>query len=291
MLTPSLTHLLCAATLLGSRKYKTAFFSLPDTPSMRFKHPVKALFTDIDDTLTTQGALTADARAALQALAAAGVPVVAITGRPVGWSAGFLQGVDGWPVRAIVAENGAVMLLPRLGAAPQKRYVQSDAERSANFTRLQAVLAQIEVSVAGAKRAQDSIGRETDIAVDHSEFTHLPPKEIEATVQMMRAAGLTATVSSIHINGWIGPHSKLSGALWALAELWPDEQRPCLDDCVYVGDSTNDELMFEAFKQSVGVANIQRFWERLVHKPRWVTKAERGAGFAEVAAAVLRGGQ
>ena len=66
------------------------------------------LLTDIDDTLTTDGAITPDALDALGALKAAGLHVIPITGRPVGWSAPFAAT---WPVDAIVAENGAVALL------------------------------------------------------------------------------------------------------------------------------------------------------------------------------------
>jgi hydroxymethylpyrimidine pyrophosphatase-like HAD family hydrolase len=60
-----------------------------------------------------------------------------------------------------------------------------------------------------------------------------------------------------------------------------------LDRWVYVGDSTNDVLMFEHFPHSVGVANIRRFEHQLSHKPQYVTSAERGAGFAEMAQALL----
>jgi hydroxymethylpyrimidine pyrophosphatase-like HAD family hydrolase len=56
---------------------------------------------------------------------------------------------------------------------------------------------------------------------------------------------------------------------------------------VYVGDSTNDQVMFEHFAQSVGVANIQRFATQLTHPPRYFTPSERGAGFAEVAKCIL----
>ncbi|MDO8249237.1 MAG: HAD family hydrolase, partial [Rhodoferax sp.] len=38
---------------------------------------------------------------------------------------------------------------------------------------------------------------------------------------------------------------------------------------------------------SVGVANIQRFEAQLTHQPRYIARGERGAGFAEVAAAIL----
>ena len=61
-----------------------------------------------------------------------------------------------------------------------------------------------------------------------------------------------------------------------------------LDRWVYIGDSTNDVLMFEHFPHSVGVANIRRFLDQLAHRPRYVTQGERGAGFAEVARAILQ---
>ena len=56
---------------------------------------------------------------------------------------------------------------------------------------------------------------------------------------------------------------------------------------VYVGDSTNDQVMFEHLPQSVGVANIRRFESKLKYLPRYITRGERGAGFAEVARALL----
>jgi hypothetical protein len=52
---------------------------------------------------------------------------------------------------------------------------------------MQQVLAQIEREVPGARHT-DSAGRETDIAIDHSEFTHLPQDAIDQVVRIMRAA-------------------------------------------------------------------------------------------------------
>lgn len=241
--------------------------------------------TDIDDTLTTDGAITSDALEALGKLKAAGLQVVAITGRPVGWSEPF---AGSWPVDAIVAENGAVALqsLPCQGLV--KRYQQDEATRQRNYARMQEVLAQIEREVPGARRATDSLGRETDIAIDHSEFTHLPQQGIDEAVRIMRAAGMNATVSSIHINGWFGAHNKLEGARWIVRELWSRDLNAEMDRWVYVGDSTNDQLMFQHFAHSVGVANVARFVPQLQHLPRYITQGERGAGFAEVARAILQ---
>lgn len=262
--------------------------------------PWLGVFTDIDDTLTTDGAITPDALRALADLKAAGLHVVAITGRPVGWSEPFAVQ---WPVDAIVAENGAVALrrtaeissekgLQRTSqkdVSLSKTYQQPWAVRTANYARMQQVLAQIEADVPGARRATDSAGRETDIAIDHSEFTHLPQAAIDEAVRIMQAAGMNATVSSIHINGWFGAHNKLEGARWIVRELWGRDLDAEMHRWVYVGDSTNDQLMFERFEHSVGVANVARFVPQLQHLPRYVTQGERGAGFAEVARAVLQG--
>ena len=80
---------------------------------------------------------------------------------------------------------------------------------------------------------------------------------------------------------------KRQGAHWIVRELLGRDLALEMDRWVYVGDSTNDQLMFEAFAQSIGVANIERFVPELRHLPTYVTQGERGAGFAEVAAALL----
>ncbi len=242
------------------------------------------VFTDIDDTLTTEGAITPDALGALAALARAGLHVIPITGRPVGWSEPFARD---WPVDAIVAENGSVALVHEAPQGVRKLYTQDAMLRERNFARMQQVAARIVGEVPGAWPARDSAGRETDIAIDHSEFTHLPPAAIDRVVAIMRAEGMTATVSSIHVNGWFGEHNKLAGARWIVRELWGRDLDAEIHRWAYVGDSTNDELMFERFAHSLGVANIRRFASQLRHAPRYVTPGERGAGFAEAARAIL----
>ncbi|MEJ8847179.1 HAD-IIB family hydrolase [Variovorax rhizosphaerae] len=241
------------------------------------------VFTDIDDTLTTEGAIAPEALRALHDLKAAGLPVIAITGRPVGWSEPFALV---WPVDAIVAENGAVALVNEHGVLA-KTYQQDDATRKRNYARMQAVLARIEREIPGARRATDSAGRECDIAIDHSEFVQLDDARIAAVVTLMREEGMHATVSSIHVNGWYGEHNKLEGARWIVRELWGRSLDEEMGHWAYVGDSTNDALMFQHFAHSVGVANVRRFESALSHLPRYVAPSERGAGFAEVAAAIL----
>jgi HAD superfamily hydrolase (TIGR01484 family) len=274
-----------------------------DQWALAAKRGITGVLTDIDDTLTTDGAITPDALAALADLKAAGMPVIAVTGRPVGWSEPFALA---WPLDAIVAENGAVALFRETDLekadfehqkGPQrteyvrkllsKRYQQGEAVRRENFARMQRVAARVLREIHGAQLAQDSCGRETDIAIDHSEFTNLPPGQIAKVLRIMQSEGMTASVSSIHINGWFGTHNKLQGARWAVRELLGRDLDAEMSQWVFIGDSTNDELMFEAFPNAVGVANVRRFEAQLTHKPRYVTRGERGAGFAEVAGAVL----
>ena len=264
---------------------------------------ITGVLTDIDDTLMTEGVITPDALAALADLKAAGLPVIAVTGRPVGWSRPFALA---WPVDAIVAENGAVALYretdpekadfehgkdlrPNEYVRKQlsKRYHQGERERRENFACMQRVAARVLREVPGTQLAQDSAGRETDIAIDHSEFTQLSPQRVAQVLRIMRSEGMTASVSSIHINGWFGTHNKLQGARWAVRELLGRDLDAEMSQWVFVGDSTNDELMFEAFPNSVGVANVRRFEAQLESLPRYITDGERGAGFSEVAAAVL----
>jgi HAD superfamily hydrolase (TIGR01484 family) len=264
---------------------------LADWP-LEDRRNIIGVFTDIDDTLTSGGAITPDALSALGNLKAAGLHVIPITGRPIGWSQPFARGdaargVAPWPVDAIVAENGAVAFACK-NSSSTKIYQQDATTRATHYARMQAVTRQVLREVPAARLSQDSAGRETDIAIDHSEFSHLSAEDIARVIALMQDAGMTATVSSIHINGWFGEHNKLEGARWIVREIFDRDLDAELSRWVYVGDSTNDQLMFEHFPHSVGVANIRRFVKQLLHLPRYVTRSERGAGFAEVAHCILQ---
>jgi HAD superfamily hydrolase (TIGR01484 family) len=94
---------------------------------------LRGLLFDIDDTLTTDGRLTAAAYAALERLKRAGRIVVAVTGRPAGWCDHIARM---WPVDAVVGENGAFYFRHEDGRL-HKRYhdPQSRAARSPRTRR------------------------------------------------------------------------------------------------------------------------------------------------------------
>ena len=192
-----------------------------------------------------------------------------------------------WPVDAMVAENGAVALLHNAQTNQvSKIYQQDQAIRNHNFEQMQRIARKVLEEIPSTVMSQDSAGRETDIAFDHSEFHHLSTQQIQQVVTLLQQEGMTATVSSIHINAWFGDHNKWHGAQWILKELTGRDLTQELDQWVYVGDSTNDQVMFEHFTHSVGVANIKRFENELQHLPKYIASKERGAGFAEVAKAL-----
>src|SRR5690242_4599036 len=170
---------------------------------------IRGVLTDIDDTLTTDGRLTSDAYAALERLHEAGLTVIPVTGRPAGWCDHIARM---WPVDAVVGENGALYMIHDQAARRlRKRYAATEAERAGNRRRLSEVAASILREVPGAALASDQPYRESDLAIDFCEdVPRLPDDSIDRIIALMRAAGMTAKMSSIHVNGWFGAYDKLA---------------------------------------------------------------------------------
>jgi HAD superfamily hydrolase (TIGR01484 family) len=247
---------------------------------------LRGLLFDIDDTLTTHGRLTAEAYAALERLHARGRRAVAVSGRPAGWCDHIARM---WPVDAVVGENGAFYFRYENGRL-HKRYQDTDAERAAKRARLAAVALRILAAVPGSALASDQPYREADLAIDYCEdVPRLPLEEAERIAALMRTAGLSAKLSSIHVNGWFGGYDKLAMSKALFAEAFAENLDAVQGEYAFAGDSPNDAPMFAYFTHSVGVANIARFAGRLAALPKYVTRAEAGSGFAELVGHLLGG--
>ncbi|MGB8434061.1 MAG: HAD-IIB family hydrolase [Burkholderiales bacterium] len=245
---------------------------------------ISGVLCDIDDTLTTDGQLTPEAYAALGRLRGAGLLAIPITGRPAGWCDHIARM---WPVDAVVGENGAFYFCyDRKVRKLLTRYRDDAQTRAANRSRLQAVRDTILATVPGAAIASDQHYREADLAIDYCEdVSRLSDLDVDRIVGIMRAAGMTARVSSIHVNGWFGEYDKLATTRILLKERFDIDidistERERL---VFIGDSPNDAQMFAFFPTAVGVANVRAFAVRLEHLPAYVTRAASGAGFVELA--------
>jgi HAD superfamily hydrolase (TIGR01484 family) len=247
---------------------------------------LRVVMTDIDDTITTDGRLEAAAYAALERLAAAGIAVVPVTGRPAGWCDMIARF---WPVAAVVGENGAFWYAYDHAARRMERHYALPAEeRAAGRARLEALGRSILAAVPQARIAADQPFRETDLAVDFAEDVGpLPVADIDRIVAMFHAAGATAKVSSIHVNGWFGSFDKRTTALAMLGRRFALAEADILACCAFAGDSPNDASMFAHFPLSVGVANVRDFIDRIAAPPAFVTPSRGGAGFVELADRLL----
>jgi HAD superfamily hydrolase (TIGR01484 family) len=247
---------------------------------------ISGVLTDIDDTLTTEGKLTPEAYDALGRLQAAGFLVVPITGRPAGWCDHIARM---WPVDAVVGENGAFYFRYDAKARKlEKRFLDDEAARAEKRARLQRLGQTILAQVPGAALASDQLYRESDLAIDFCEdVPPLPRAEVDRIVALFEAAGCTAKISSIHVNGWFGDYDKLGMSRRLFQEVFAIDLDREREAFVYAGDSPNDQPMFAYFPHAVGVANVRDFTDRLKDKPRYVTPSRGGAGFAELAAALL----
>lgn len=245
---------------------------------------VEGVFTDIDDTLSTSGKLTADAFAGLWRLHEAGLKVVVVTGRPAGWCDHIARF---WPVDAVVGENGGFYFYHD-GEKLQRHYLYDNNQRQAFRRNLADLRTTILDAVPGAGIASDQPYREYDLAIDFCEDVEpLPREQVLRIKEIFEAAGAHAKISSIHVNGWFGDFDKLSTVrLWAREQLGIElETQP--ESFIFCGDSPNDEPMFEFFPLSFGMANVKQFLSLMEHLPAFITRQPCGAGFGEVADLLL----
>ena len=248
---------------------------------------IDTLLFDIDETLTTEGKLTAAAYSALERLKRAGKRVVPVTGRPAGWCDHIARM---WPVDAVVGENGAFYFCLS-GGKLEKRFRDDPGIRAARRERLAAIGQRILAAVPGCALASDQPYREADLAIDYCEdVPPLPLAAAERIAALMREAGLHAKISSIHVNGWFGDYDKLAMTRLLFAERFGWDLDARNREIVFAGDSPNDAPMFAFFENSVGVANLRRFESLAFQRPKYIAEAACGAGFAELARHVLQAG-
>jgi HAD superfamily hydrolase (TIGR01484 family) len=248
---------------------------------------IRGVLADIDDTLSTEGRITAAAYTAMEQIRAAGLLMIPVTGRPAGWCDHIARM---WPVDAVVGENGAFyMRYDRTRSRLVTRHQSPPRELSRRRQQLREVGEQILREVPGTAWASDQDYRIADIAIDFCEdVPRLPDTAIDRIATLMREAGLTAKISSIHVNGWFGSYDKLGMTRTLLAEAFGIDIDQNPERLVFVGDSPNDAPMFEFFPLSVGVANVRDFAGRIDHEPKFVTDGRSGAGFVELADRLIR---
>jgi HAD superfamily hydrolase (TIGR01484 family) len=241
---------------------------------------IVGVLTDVDDTLTHEGSLSAATYAALWDLKAAGFKIIPVTGRSTGWAHLILTQ---WPVDAVVAESGGTYLTKDTNGAIKVHFYESDMQRRRQelLERCKHVLPRF----SPLAFAVDNDYRCADIAIDFNEQIKLRPEQqhlVSALINELEALGYNARASSIHINAWLGTFDKAPGTIRLLNEHFADCVNP--NQWVFIGDAPNDQTMFAQFANSVGVANILQHLKSgfLDFPPKYITQLGHGAGFAEV---------
>ena len=247
---------------------------------------LRALLADIDGTMTADGRLPAVAYRAMEQLQSAGLLVVPVTGRPAGWCDHIARF---WPVAAVVGENGAFYFRYDHDRRRMIRaWAREAAQREHDRARLTAIGAEILRAVPGTALAADQRYREADLAIDWCEdVPALDAAQVQRVVDLLHGHGLTVKVSSIHVNAWFGAYDKLTMTQRLMREQFGIDLEADRQLMAFVGDSPNDEPMFEFFPNSVAVANIAEFADSIEHKLTYVTRGAEGRGFAELARLIL----
>jgi len=251
---------------------------------------VRFVLMDIDDTLTREGKLLPSSYSALWKLRAAGLVVVPVTGRPAGWCDLIARE---WPVDGVVGENGALAFWEEKASGSGGRLpVLKQAFHAAAVRNDHPVLSRVKertlAEVPGLRVSKDQFARLFDLALDFAEEDPVLPLSEAARVKAIaEEEGAVAKVSSIHVNVWMGKYDKLSMAERFLTERFGWDGAREERSVVFVGDSPNDEPMFARFPLACAVANIRRYGDLVKRLPAFVSGAECGDGFAEIAAALL----
>lgn len=238
---------------------------------------VNWVLTDVDDTLTWQGALPPESLIALQKLQQHNIKVVAVTGACAGWCDHIAQL---WPVDAVLGENGAFLLQKHAGELTLTT-AQPLTEIHTQQAQLKQQVEAILVDYPQLNLTLDQAYRLCEVAIDIGQNRPaVDPQIVSEIVAKIHALGAHATASSIHINAWYGEHSKKIASLALLAENGLTAEQ-ILQQACYVGDSLNDQQMFAHLPLTIGVANIQHYWQQLSHHPSKVMSKPGGFGFAE----------
>lgn len=250
----------------------------------QYRNSIRGVLTDIDDTLTTAGKLTATAYSALWQLKQAGLRLVVVTGRPAGWCDAFARQ---WPIDGIVGENGAFAFYEEDGHLRELLHPDV-ADEATSRAKLQRVRDAVLAEVPGSRVAKDQPYRRFDLAIDfREEAPDLGYAAGDAIRRIFVRHGAQAKISSIHVNGWFGNYDKLATTKLLAQRLWGEALDETRAAYVFAGDSPNDAPMFAFFPHACAMANIAPFVDELDVLPTYVTEAAGGLGFAQLTRALV----
>ncbi len=230
---------------------------------------VEIIISDVDDTITKGGKLYPNALQSLWKLKRMGKMIVLVTGGSAGWSDVYIRQ---WPVDAVIAEGGAMILAHAKGGEIVYKF---NPMIDPMFQKKKESLMKL---TAGLQLSSDQFARMYDIAYDKK---HLSAQEAKTLKGMVKAAGGHWSESSIHINVSFGSFSKRSALLLFLDALYDIKAERIREHGVYLGDSLNDEDLFGFMPLSVGMHSVEDMRDSFTNLPKYITSGYGGDGFTE----------
>ena len=229
---------------------------------------LKIVFSDFDGTLTQGETLDKTFFEILSFLKSQSLPLVIVTGRSKSWAHFLLTHIP--YLEFVLSEGGGVLSKVELheGSRHLKDELlvsEEDVAYLANTTRELQESLNLELSV-------DSFGRQTDRAIELSSLKDL--NKMNALKELLTEKGLTYSTSSVHLNFWKGDISKIKGIEFFLKNYTSYS----LEECIYFGDSLNDESVFKGMKNTVGVSNLLKVIDRLKYKPQIILGGSENEG-------------
>jgi HAD superfamily hydrolase (TIGR01484 family) len=233
---------------------------------------IRLIASDVDGTLTLNGKFSSDFISTLLDLQSAGIKVLLVTGRSAGWVSALANYL---PVAGAIAENGGLFLQPN----GQQDLLSSIPNLSRHRILLENTFHHIKQKFPNLQTSSDNQFRISDWTFD---FNDLSADDIQAISSQCKQMGWSFTYSNVQCHIKPVHQDKATGLLSILSNHFPELNSP---QVLTVGDSPNDETMFDPakFPISVGVANVCHYQDKMMHLPQYITHASEFAGFQELA--------
>ena len=239
---------------------------------------IKVLMFDLDGTFISNDSLKASTYRYLEKLNDNEIKTVVVTGRPAGWCDLIARW---WPVNSVIGENGALSY-SILNGKMDRQFFDDIVSLEKSKELLDSLLDEIKANFGEIHLAADQPFRQWDLALDISEDYMMSMEKAKEIYDFCLSKGANAAISNIHLNIWYGSYSKRDMALKIL-EKWNLN----VDDCIYIGDSPNDEPMFKQFTHSVGVQSVKKYADIIKFYPSYVTDRDGNQGFEELVNLIL----
>ena len=224
----------------------------------------KIIFSDFDGTLTYKEGLSPIFFDILSLLEKKKIPLVIVTGRSLSWGHFLLTHFPF--LTDVIVEGGGTMVSRKDQFITESCLVSAeDVKRLADFVQIfKKEFPNINLSV-------DSFGRKTDRAIElHDLQDGVLFHHIE---DFLKSKNINFSTSNVHLNFWCGEVSKYLAVDYFLKQKNTNES-----ECIFFGDSLNDQAMFKSFHHSVGVSNISKVINQMQYLPTEILSGDENIG-------------